>query len=237
MDDVSRQRHYYEVTAAHYESMHVHPLDEHGIALALLAGIARHIGATSILDVGAGTGRAMRLLQDYLPDVRVVGVEPAEGLREIGYAGGIARECLVDGSGEALPFADDAFDIVIETGVLHHVAQPRAVVREMCRVAGRGVLVSDGNNYGQGGRLTRLAKRALRSAGLWRGATWLATGGKMSKFNEADGLFYSYSLFDDLPEIARKFPRQYITNTHPLRGFDLLGGAPVAAIIALRDPW
>ncbi len=237
MVDVSRQQDYYRTTAGQYEAMHVHPLDEHGIALALLAGLARHIGVRSILDVGAGTGRAILLLQDYLPGVRVTGIEPVDEMREIGHARGIARDVLIAGSGEALPYADDSFDLVIETGVLHHVADPALVVREMCRVAARGVLISDSNNFGQGSPLARRAKAALDRLGLWRAAIWLSTRGRMSKWSEGDGVFYSYSLFDALPILAGKFPRHYIVNTHPLKGFDLRRGAPVAAIIALSDPW
>lgn len=237
MDDTLRQQEYYDRTAGHYEAMHVHPLDEHAVALAMLAGFARHIGARSILDVGGGTGRAVKLLQDYLPGVKVVGVEPVAGLREVGYANGIARDALVDGSGEALPFADDAFDLVIETAVLHHVPDPAKVVREMCRVASRGVMISDSNNLGQGSWPVRLVKGVLHRLGLWRAFVWLGTGGKMSKYNEGDGVFYSYTLFDSTGDVARKFPRHHWLTTRPTQGFNLRFGAPVLALIALKDPW
>lgn len=237
MDDATRQRDYYRETAGHYDTMHVHPLDEHGIAVAALAGLARHIGARRILDVGAGTGRAVALLQSYLPGVDVVGVEPVDELRHIGHARGIAPEALVAGSGESLPFADDSFDIVIETGVLHHVPDPARVTREMARVAARALLISDCNNYGQGGALTRRIKGLLRAAGLWRAYVWATTGGRMSKWSEDDGVFYSYSSFDALPLIAGKFPRHYIMNTHPLAEFDVRRGAGMVAIFALREPW
>ena len=58
MDDRLRQRAYYERTAEHYESMHVSGNDEHGVALAFFAGLARKLDAQSVLDIGAGTGRA-----------------------------------------------------------------------------------------------------------------------------------------------------------------------------------
>ena len=237
MNDAGRQMKYYEMTADHYDAMHVDPLDEHGMALALLAGMARHLDVRSILDVGAGTGRALRLLQSHLPDCRLVGIEPVEALREVGYANGIARDALIEGRGDALPFADDAFDMVIETGMLHHVEAPARVVREMSRVASRGVMLSDSNNFGQGSRGGRTVKAALRALGLWRLYIWATTRGRMSKYSEGDGVFYSYSLFDNLPEIAAKFPRRYLVNTGPLAGMNLRRGTSHAAIIALREPW
>ena len=52
------QRSYYARTALQYEELHVRENDEHGRALAWLAGLAAHYGARSVLDVGCGTGRA-----------------------------------------------------------------------------------------------------------------------------------------------------------------------------------
>lgn len=234
MDDIARQQEYYRSTAAQYDAMHVDPLDEHGIALAFFAGLARHIGAQSILDVGAGTGRGMLALRQALPGVRIVGIEPVGALREVGYAQGISPDDLIDGSGDALPFADNSFDMVIETGVLHHVPVPSKVVREMVRVAARGLLISDCNNFGQGSALVRMVKAVLDKLGLWRAAMWLSTGGKMSKWSEGDGVYYSYCLFDDLPEVAAKFPRRFLANTEPLTGFNLRRGTASGAIIAIN---
>lgn len=235
MDVSVKQADYYAATATAYDAMHVDDFDEHGMALAMLAGFARHIGVTSILDVGAGTGRALKLLQAYLPEVRIVGVEPVSALREVGHASGIGRDNLVEGSGYALPFEDNSFDLVIETGVLHHLAEPAIAVREMCRVAKRGVMISDSNNFGQGSFAARLVKNLLGRLGLWRAFIWMTTRGKMSKFSEGDGLFYSYCLFDSLKHISGKFPRQFIVNTSPLRGYNLRFGTASAAILAIRD--
>lgn len=234
MDDVTRQRDYYRETAADYDAQHIDQFDEHGIALSALAGLARHYGVGSILDVGAGTGRAMLLLQERLPGVRIVGIEPVAELRAVGHARGLDSDALIDGLGDALPFADDAFDLVIQTGVLHHVPDPGRVVREMARVARFGVMLSDGNNLGQGSAVSRLAKGLLHRLGLWRAAIWISTRGRMSKWSEEDGVFYSYSLFDNLPDLAAKFPQHLLMNTQQMRGFNLRHGAPTGMIIALR---
>jgi SAM-dependent methyltransferase len=53
------------------------------------------------------------------------------------------------GSAEALPFEDQSFDLVTCQTVLIHVADPRAVIREMARVTKPGglVLASEPNNH------------------------------------------------------------------------------------------
>lgn len=232
MDDTSRQRDYYERTAEHYEAMHVEGDDEHGVALALFAGLARKHGATSVLDVGAGTGRALERLAPELPGARLIGIEPVDGLREVGYAKGIAKDQLIGGSGESLPFADNAFDFVIETGVLHHVPDPSRVVAEMVRVARLGVMISDSNKFGQGSAPVRLFKALIDKLGLWNALIWVQTRGKMSKWSEGDGVFYSYSAFDNLHIVRRKFPKVVLANTLPLAGHNLRYGTPHICMMA-----
>lgn len=55
---VAAEREYYARTAQHYEAMHVGGVDEHAVALASFAGLARLRGAGSVLDVGAGWYRS-----------------------------------------------------------------------------------------------------------------------------------------------------------------------------------
>ena len=165
--------------------MHVRADDEHGLALALFAGIARRNGARAVLDVGAGTGRALELLSAELPQCRLTGIEPSEALRSVGHAKGLSEDQLIGGSGEALPFADDAFDFVIETGMLHHVPDPAQVVAEMVGVARVGVMISDSNKYAQGPWALRKVKALIELAGLWTPFIWLQTRGKMAKWHVA----------------------------------------------------
>ena len=235
MNDTARQRAYYERTADHYEAMHVCGDDEHGLALALFAGIARRNGARAVLDVGAGTGRALELLAAELPQCRLTGIEPSEALRNVGHAKGLSKDQLIGGSGEALPFADDAFDFVIETGMLHHVPDPAKVVAEMVRVARLGVMISDSNKFAQGPWALRMLKAVVSALGLWRPFIWLQTRGKMAKWSEGDGLFYSYSVFDNLDLVRAKFPRLLLTNTVPMTGTSLRHDAGHVCLIALKD--
>lgn len=233
MEDILRQRDYYERTAEHYEAMHVKSDDEHGIALAIFAGLARKLGARSVLDVGAGTGRGLEILSSELPNTKLVGLEPVAGLREVGYAKGLSHDLLMEGNGEALPFSDDAFDFVIETGMLHHVEDPAKVVSEMVRVARLGVMISDSNKFGQGSRAMRTLKTLVDRLGLWKPFIWIQTKGKMAKWSEGDGVFYSYSVFDNLEGLKEKFPRSFITNTTPLYGHNMRNGAGHICVIAI----
>jgi SAM-dependent methyltransferase len=88
-----------------------------------------------VLDVGCGTGLLATRLAGAGYDV--TGVDPSEGMLEVLRA----RATEVDGvqgSGTALPFADDTFDLVLSVAVMHHIADPDQVHRalaEMVRVA------------------------------------------------------------------------------------------------------
>jgi len=235
MDDAARQQEYYARTAGTYEETHVSAFDEHILALSLFAGLARTLGAQSVLDVGAGTGRALSFLLKQLPEARVVGIEPVAELREVGHSHGLDRDTLIAGSGERLPYADNSFDFVIETGMLHHVPDPGRVVAEMARVARLGVMISDSNKFGQGSGGMRAVKAVVDRLGLWRAMIWVTTRGRMSKWSEGDGLYYSYSVFDNLAVLQAKFPRLHLANTAAMTGENLRRGAGHVCAIALAE--
>ncbi len=235
MNDTARQRAYYDRTADHYEAMHVRADDEHGQALARFADTARRMGATSVLDVGAGTGRALELLGAALPGVKLVGVEPSAALRSVGHAKGISEDALIHGSGEALPFEDGAFDFVIETGMLHHVPEPAKVVAEMLRVARRGVMISDSNKFAQGPKGLRLVKALVDRLGLWKPFIWLQTRGRMAKWSEGDGVFYSYSVLDNFEQVRARFPQIELAATVPMTGSSLRRDAGHLCLIATSN--
>ena len=64
-DAVSSQRMCYEATAETYDSEHGER--EHVVALHLLAAYIQLNGICGVLDVAAGTGRAMRFLKTLFP--------------------------------------------------------------------------------------------------------------------------------------------------------------------------
>lgn len=207
------QRAYYARTAAEYDEMHVREDDEHGFALSFMIAAVAQFGIRSILDVGSGTGRGLLRIKQALPGLRAVGIEPSAELRAVGHSKGLAEGGLIDGDAMNLPFADDTFDLVCEFGALHHMPRPSQAVGEMLRVARKAIFISDCNNFGQGGRLARAIKQTVNAVGLWPLADWMKTKGKGYSISEGDGLFYSYSVFNDLPQIAQACQSVHFLNT------------------------
>jgi ubiquinone/menaquinone biosynthesis C-methylase UbiE len=102
------------------------------------------------LDVGCGTGRNLPL---YAPGVRAVGLEPCwQTLRRAQRrAPGVP---LVQGSAEALPFREGAFDTVVSGLAFCSVGDPRRGLAEVRRV------------LGPDGRLRMLEH--VRATGRWK---------------------------------------------------------------------
>jgi ubiquinone/menaquinone biosynthesis C-methylase UbiE len=212
-DDVDVQRAYYADTAHQYDEMHVREKDEHGFALQFMISVLEHFDIRSILDIGSGTGRALMRIREKAPNVSFVGVEPSSELRSIGYGKGLLDTQLIDGDGMNLAFADGSFDLACEFGALHHISKPSRVVSEMLRVARKVIFISDSNNFGQGGRVSRLIKQTINAVGLWPLANLIKTKGKGYSISEGDGLAYSYSVFNDYKQIARRCQSVHMLNT------------------------
>ncbi len=87
-------------------------------------------GALRVADLGAGTGKLTRVLVDAGLDV--VAVEPSAGMRAE-FERVVPGVPVVDGSGEAMPFADDSLDAVVAAQAWHWVDPARAVP-EVARV-------------------------------------------------------------------------------------------------------
>jgi Methylase involved in ubiquinone/menaquinone biosynthesis len=195
-DGAQLQTSYYKNTAEKYDEMHVDHKDEHTFALSFMLGMFDFLGVKSVLDIGSGTGRALSFIKERRPDIRVVGIEPVDALREIGYKKGLGKDELIDGDGLNLQFKDGEFDLVCEFGVLHHVPQPNAVIEEMLRVGRKAIFISDNNIYGDPSPAARLLKQAIQMLGLWKLSTFVRTRGKGYTDTEIDGIAYYYSVFD-----------------------------------------
>jgi ubiquinone/menaquinone biosynthesis C-methylase UbiE len=229
-----QQRDYYAETASAYESMHVKPGDEHFIALEYLAALLHVVRAKSVLDVGTGTGRAIRFLKQRCPDLQVEGIEPVGALREQAQG---PRTVVHDGSGEDLPFRDGSFDVVMSFGLLHHVVTPAPVVAEMTRVARSGVVISDANRFGQGSIAAGLLKLAIHRVGLWPAFEYVRTSGRGFMESAGDGIFYSYSIYDSMPQLQAWADRVFVIPTMPQRKFPLMQiAAPHGLLVAFREP-
>jgi ubiquinone/menaquinone biosynthesis C-methylase UbiE len=227
------QRAYYARTAEQYDEVHWNEVDEHQFALAILSGLIELLGVKTVLDIGSGTGRGLLKLKERHPGLTVVGIEPSPELREIGYGKGLSREELIDGDAQQLAMPDGAFDIVMETAALHHIPRPRLAVAEMLRVAHTGIFISDANNYGQGSAPARLVKNVVRRLGLWRAFDYVRTGGRGYMESEGDGIFYSYSVFNDYRFIKARCRSVHVMNTSDA-GLNPLTSASNVALLALK---
>jgi SAM-dependent methyltransferase len=236
MNDAKIQQSYYSRTASNYDARHLHNGEpEHDVALATFLGLSRYYQFASFLDVGAGTGRTLIKILETFPERHVCGVEPAKALREVAYAKGISTEVLKSGDAHNLDFQNDSFDVVTAFGVLHHVRHPRRCIREMLRVSRRAIFISDLNNFGCGGVWQRGVAQALNALGLWKVFQFCKTGGKMFKISEGDGLFFSYSLFNDLAFIREHCSEVILLNTRG-RGGNPYRDCSHVALLGLKDP-
>jgi ubiquinone/menaquinone biosynthesis C-methylase UbiE len=201
---VEIQRRYYTDTAARYDSMHAHEGFGDPAITKFVSALLQMLEVRSVLDVGTATGRGMRDLKRALPGVFVCGVEPVAALVDLAVqSGNTAGVQVIRATGDALPFANGSFDAVCEFAVLHHVANPSAVVKEMLRVAKKAVFLCDSNRFGQGSSAAKYIKLALYKSGLWDIYNYLRTGGKGYSITEGDGLAYSYSVYDSFGLISR----------------------------------
>jgi len=107
--------------------------------------LAPLLGGGKGLDVGCGTGKLMERLSE---DGRVFGVDGSNGMLIVLKDAG--RGAAAKAVTRALPFDNDAFDVVWCVAVLHHLGSPEMVastIREMARVTRPGghVVVWDHN--------------------------------------------------------------------------------------------
>jgi ubiquinone/menaquinone biosynthesis C-methylase UbiE len=198
-DSTTKQRAYYKQNAEAYEEGWTDTRMDLMLPYAVLTGFIDMLGIESILDIGSGSGRGLRTIRRLRPGLRMVGIEPSPDLRRMGHRAGLESDVLVDGDATAIDFADSSFDMVCESGALHHISEPEKAVREMCRVASKAVFISDVNNFGSGSPAGRMAKQWINSIGLWRWADRIRTRGRGYHESAGDGVFYSYSVYNDLP--------------------------------------
>lgn len=89
-----------------------------------------------VLEIGAGDGSLLQFLNDMHFGEELFAAEISDSaLREIEKRKLKLLKKAVKYDGYSLPFPDKAFDVVILSHVLEHVEFPRAILREMKRVA------------------------------------------------------------------------------------------------------
>lgn len=233
------QHDHYTATAADYHARFVLSGDEHDQALQFMSALVEGFCYRSVVDVGCGTGRGVKHFLDHHPGVVVHGVEPVRAMIDQAQSAvGVPAGVIIQGRGQSLPFAESSVDAVFEIGVLHHVSDPDAIVREMTRVARRAVFLSDENRFARGGRLSQAVKYAIYRLGLWPALCRLRTGGRGYILSEGDGgVAYSYSVYDSLPTLGEWADRVFLVPTVPARTgwFHPLFGATHVLVCALRE--
>ena len=75
----------------------------------------------------------------------------------------------------------------------------------MIRLSRQAVFISDSNYFAQGALFVRLVKLALTESGAWPMLKFVQQGFKGWSQSEGDGIFYSYSVFNDVPLLQKHF--------------------------------
>jgi SAM-dependent methyltransferase len=137
----------------------------HADYLALMARRLALPAASQVLEVGVGQGHFARALAPHLPaGFSYTGLDPEARSLQVAQAqtAAMARAGRLDGRfafregvAEALPFADDSFDLVTCQTVLIHLADPAVGFAEMVRVCRPGgvILACEPNNLAATQRL------------------------------------------------------------------------------------
>jgi SAM-dependent methyltransferase len=98
--------------------------------------------ASAVLEIAAGRGGGLAYLKKRLAPAELIGIEPAAAGVRHGRRRGLD---LRRGIGEALPFADRRFDLVLMLDALVHLAGRERIAREARRVLKPGGLFLTGD--------------------------------------------------------------------------------------------
>lgn len=84
------------------------------------------------LDLGCGLGFGSKNLKGVFPEVRVVGVDITDSVKEDFQINSASEFIHIDGA--TLPFRNDFFDVVLVNDVIEHVADTDSLIKEISRV-------------------------------------------------------------------------------------------------------
>ncbi|MGQ0679155.1 MAG: class I SAM-dependent methyltransferase [Actinomycetota bacterium] len=103
-----------------------------------------------VADIGCGDGHFTRRFYDLDRPASMRGLDPAPNAVAVAASKALERNMeFTEGSGHALPWADNSFDIAMIQGVLHHDDKPWTTIQEALRVAPEVVILEpNGNNLG-----------------------------------------------------------------------------------------
>ncbi|MGH7928100.1 MAG: class I SAM-dependent methyltransferase [Candidatus Binatia bacterium] len=97
-------------------------------------------GDELVLDLATGTGRAARPVSKHIKSGRIVGLDQAFAMLDVGrrHDDPIANYRQCAGEADALPFKSNTFDRAFVSFSLHHFANPQNIVQEALRVMKSG---------------------------------------------------------------------------------------------------
>jgi ubiquinone/menaquinone biosynthesis C-methylase UbiE len=129
--------------ACEYDAM-----DHSAVNAQFVTDLLGHLNCSplQILDLGAGTAQipieiARRALYTHITAVDAAPSMLAVASANIAAANLTNRVDPILADAKCLPFSDDSFHAVISNSILHHIADPRAVVGEAIRATARGGLL------------------------------------------------------------------------------------------------
>jgi ubiquinone/menaquinone biosynthesis C-methylase UbiE len=102
--------------------------------------------AGEVIDVGTGTALIPIELCGQAPDCRVVAIDLSTHMLNLArynleVHSCVSRVMLCHVDGKELPFEQDRFAVVMSNSIVHHIPEPRSVLREAVRVAAPGGLL------------------------------------------------------------------------------------------------
>ena len=123
-------------------------MDHSAVNAQFVTDLLPHLNCSplQILDLGAGTAQipielARRALYTHITAVDAAASMLAVARANIAAANLTNRIDPILADAKHLPFADNSFHAVISNSILHHIADPQAVVAEAIRVTARGGLL------------------------------------------------------------------------------------------------
>ncbi|MFG1806672.1 class I SAM-dependent methyltransferase [Streptomyces sp. NPDC049040] len=152
-----------------------------------------------VLDAGCGTARALPLLRAAVgPAGEVVGVDlTPEMLREAVRLGRRGDGALVEADGARLPLRTGAFDAVLAAGLVHHLPDPAAGLRELARVTRPGGRLALFHPLGRAALAARrgheLRDDDIRAAPRL-GPAMSATGWELSLLDDSDECYLALAV-------------------------------------------
>jgi ubiquinone/menaquinone biosynthesis C-methylase UbiE len=110
--------------------------------------VVKKVKDGTVLDLGSGPGFLSTEIARKSPGLQVCGIDLGRQMVKIAtrHARGVGNTQFVFGNAARLPFKNGSIDLVVSTGVFHHLKSPRLVFEECHRIlkAGGEAWIYDG---------------------------------------------------------------------------------------------